>query len=108
MLVVGVVGGKVHDRCPLAALRFTPWPSVAGSLHEAGQVLEHAKCPLRWRCRGQLLDSYQPQVKEGRAVAFTSWNGHAFFYKSAKTVAGCDDTARIAYRSERKDTVSPP
>ena len=29
-------------------------------------------------------------VKEQRAVAFTSWNGHAFFYKSARTVARCE------------------
>ena len=35
-------------------------------------------------CQGRLLDKYEPSVKEQRAVAFTSWNGHAFFYKSAR------------------------
>ena len=30
-------------------------------------------------CQGRLLDKYEPTVKEQRAVAFTSWNGHAFF-----------------------------
>ncbi|CAE7558183.1 unnamed protein product [Symbiodinium natans] len=41
-------------------------------------------------CQGRLLDKYEPTVKEQRAVAFTSWNGHAFFYKSARTVAKCE------------------
>ena len=38
-------------------------------------------------CQGRLLDKFEPAIKEQRAVAFTSWNGHAFFYKSARTVA---------------------
>ena len=36
-------------------------------------------------CQAQLLDSYQPAVKEARAVAFTAWQGHAFFYKNARS-----------------------
>ncbi|CAE7477766.1 unnamed protein product [Symbiodinium natans] len=46
-------------------------------------------------CQGRLLDKYEPTVKEQRAVAFTSWNGHAFFYKSAP------------YRGERKPGETP-
>ena len=56
-------------------------------------------------CQGRLLDKYEPVVKEQRAVAFTSWNGHAFFYKSARTVAKCEpigDRAQAKYRGERK------
>ena len=41
-------------------------------------------------CQGRLLDKFEPAIKEQRAVAFTSWNGHAFFYKSARTVARCE------------------
>ncbi|CAE7592623.1 pfh1, partial [Symbiodinium pilosum] len=37
-------------------------------------------------CQGQLLDAYQPAEKEARAVAFTAWQGHAFFYKNARSV----------------------
>ena len=33
-------------------------------------------------CRGRLLDCFQPAEKEEKAVAFTSWNGHAFFYRA--------------------------
>ena len=51
-------------------------------------------------CQGRLLDKFEPAIKEQRAVAFTSWNGHAFFYKSARTVARCEpigDRAQAKY-----------
>ena len=56
-------------------------------------------------CQGRLLDKFEPAIKEQRAVAFTSWNGHAFFYKSARTVARCEpigERAQAKYRGERK------
>ena len=56
-------------------------------------------------CRGRLLDSFQPTEKEERAVAFTSWNGHAYFYKSARAVASCDEAPqRPRYRRLTRDT----
>ena len=62
-------------------------------------------------CQGRLLDKYEPAIKEQRArVAFTSWNGHAFFYKSARTVARCEpigDRAQAKYRGERKPGETP-
>ena len=59
-------------------------------------------------CRGRLLDSFQPTEKEERAVAFTSWNGHAFFYRSARAVASCDESEqRPRYRQLRRDTPVP-
>ena len=60
-------------------------------------------------CRGQLMDSYQPVEKEARAVAFTAWDGHAFFYKTARTVHLCDESERIQprYRAERRDSTAP-
>ena len=59
-------------------------------------------------CQGRLLDKYEPSVKEQRAVAFTSWNGHAFFYKSARTVAKCEPIGeRARYRGERKPSATP-
>ena len=59
-------------------------------------------------CQGQLLDSYQPAVKEARAVAFTAWEGHAFFYKNAR-VFQCDDAERLRprFRSERRESAVP-
>ena len=60
-------------------------------------------------CQGQLLDSYQPAVKEARAVAFTVWEGHAFFYKNARSVFQCDDAERLRprFRSERWESAVP-
>ena len=59
-------------------------------------------------CQGRLLDKYEPSVKEQRAVAFTSWNGHAFFHKSARTVAKCEPIGeRARYRGERKPGETP-
>ena len=59
-------------------------------------------------CQGRLLDKYEPSVKEQRAVAFTSWNGHAFFCKSARTVAKCEPIGeRARYRGERKPGETP-
>ena len=60
-------------------------------------------------CRGQLVDSYQPVEKEARAVAFAAWDGHAFFYKNARTVHLCDESERIQprYRAERRDSTAP-
>ena len=57
-------------------------------------------------CQGRLLDKFEPAIKEQRAVAF----GHAFFYKSARTVARCEpigDRAQAKYRGERKPGETP-
>ena len=61
-------------------------------------------------CRGELLDAYQPPVKENRAVAFTCYQAHAYFYRSARAVSHCDDTPRNEglYRGDRKETTVPP
>ena len=58
--------------------------------------------------RGRLLDCFQPAEKEEKAVAFTSWNGHAFFYKSARAVSGCDESEqRQRFRRLKRDTPLP-
>ena len=59
-------------------------------------------------CRGRLLDCFQPAEKEERAVAFTCWNGHAFFYRSARAVAGCDESEqRQRFRRLKRDNPVP-
>ena len=84
---------------------------------ERGVTLEEIRKFCVWRgapmlfvnCQGQLLDSYQPAVKEARAVAFTAWEGHAFFYKNARSVFQCDDAERLRprFRSERRESAVP-
>ncbi|CAE7240346.1 unnamed protein product [Symbiodinium natans] len=60
-------------------------------------------------CNGRLLDAYQPMEKEARAVAFTAWEGHAFFYKNARSVYQCDDADRLCpkSRAERRESAVP-
>ena len=58
-------------------------------------------------CRGRLLDCFQPMQKEERAIAYTAWNGHAFFYKSARAVVECDEAERHRYRRQRQDSSTP-
>ena len=68
------------------------------------------QAPMFYVDQGRLLDKFEPAIKEQRAVAFTSWNGHAFFYKSARTVARCEpigDRAQAKYRGERKPGETP-
>ena len=59
-------------------------------------------------CCGRLLDAYQPPVKENKAVAFTCYQGYAYFYKSARAVSHCDDAPRNEglYRGNRKESFS--
>ena len=73
------------------------------------EIREFCQAPMFYvDCQGRLLDKYEPTVKEQRAVAFTSWNGHAFFYKSARTVAKCEPIGeRARYRGERKPGETP-
>ena len=59
-------------------------------------------------CRGRLLDCFQPAEKEEKAIAFTSWNGHAFFYRSARAVAACDESEqRQRFRRLKRDNPVP-
>ena len=69
----------------------------------------HVLRQLQGAADDQLMDSYQPVEKEARAVAFTAWDGHAFFYKNARTVHLCDESERIQprYRAERRDSTAP-
>ncbi|CAE7643828.1 pfh1, partial [Symbiodinium microadriaticum] len=52
---------------------------------------------------------FYPAEKEARAVAFTAWQGHAFFYKNARSVYQCDDAERLRprFRSERRELGVP-
>ena len=49
---------------------------------------------LPYYCLGSgLLDSWQPETPKGRSVAFATWDGHAYFYKSARVVSEWSATA---------------
>ncbi|CAE7838985.1 pfh1, partial [Symbiodinium microadriaticum] len=113
------VDTQIRLRQPLGALREVSYQLFAGDqilpsafeerrdmLCVPRQLAELLKLPLREViedfnsiCPG----NWQDRGKEERAVAFTSWNGHAFFYRSAKAVADCDESERrVRYRKQFK------
>ena len=77
---------------------------------EIRQFCEWRKAPLFIvNCRGQMVDCYEPPVKEERALALCG-RDHAYFYKSARAVAWCDGEPRDtpSYRGERRQSTVPP
>ena len=60
-------------------------------------------------CRGQMLDCYEPPVREQRPVACCIYRDHAFFYRNAGAVAFCDAEPRDqpSYRGERRESSVP-
>ena len=78
---------------------------------EIRQFCEWRKAPLFIvNCRGQMVDCYEPPVKEERALALCIYRDHAYFYKSARAVAWCDAEPRDtpSYRGERRQSTVPP
>ncbi|CAE7608101.1 pfh1, partial [Symbiodinium pilosum] len=71
-----------------------------------------AICDRGWQERGITPEEIRwrgAAEKEARAVAFTAWQGHAFFYKNARSVYQCDDAEglRPRFRSERRESGLP-
>ena len=76
-----------------------------GCAKEIRQFCEWRKAPMFIvNCRGQMIDCYEPPVKEERALALCVYRDHAYFYKSARAVAWCDGEPRDtpSYRGERR------
>ena len=57
---------------------------------------------------GHVLDKLEPAVKEARALAYVAYNGHAYFYKSAKVITGGGLDETVLYRHERRETQQLP
>ena len=63
---------------------------------------------LPYYCLGSgLLDSWQPENPKGRSVAFATWDGHAYFYKTARVVSEWSATAPLPLRSPASSLPSP-
>ena len=68
------------------------WQQRGVSPRRDPDLLRLAQRPHVLRRLQGAVDCFQPAEKEEKAIAFTSWNGHAFFYRSARAVAGCDES----------------
>ena len=87
------------------------WESRGVTGKEIRQFCEWRKAPMFIvNCRGQMIDCYEPPVKEERALALCVYRDHAYFYKSARAVAWCDGEPRDtpSYRGERRESTVPP
>jgi hypothetical protein len=70
------------------------------------EILEFCKfhgCPMFFWA-GQMQATYDPPHKLNRAVAFTSWEHHAYLYKNAKAIANLTAT-RQTVATETKKTL---
>ena len=52
-----------------------------------------------------VIESYAPAEPKGRAIAFCVYDGHAYFYKSARTVSGWRSTPAPAASTEGDEVV---
>ena len=57
---------------------------------------------------GHVLDKFEPAMKEARALAYVAYNGHAYFYKSAKVITGGGLDETVLHRHERRETQQLP
>ncbi len=53
------------------------------------------------------MATYDPQHKLNRAIAFMSWEDHAFFYQSAKPIASLKGKRREVVATETKKLLPP-
>ena len=55
--------------------------------------------------QGDLVDSYDPALKEHRTVCFLAFDGHCYMYRAVKRVL--ERAARVLYRGEARQTLPP-
>ena len=56
--------------------------------------------------QGDLVDSYDPALKEHRTVRFLAFDGHCYMYRAVKRVLE-RQAARVLYRGEARQTLPP-
>ena len=56
--------------------------------------------------QGDLVDSYDPALKEHRTVRFLAFDGHCYMYRAVKRVLE-RQAARVLYRGKARQTLPP-
>ena len=56
--------------------------------------------------QGDLVDSYDPALKEHCTVCFLAFDGHCYMYRAVKRVLE-RQAARVLYRGEARQTLPP-
>ena len=82
------------------------WRRLGISAEEAREFCVWRNAPMRvLSLQGDLVDSYDPALKEHRTVCFLAFDGHCYMYRAVKRVL--ERAARVLYRGEARQTRPP-
>ena len=82
------------------------WRRLGISAEEVREFCVWRNAPMRvLSSQGDLVDSYDPALKEHRTVCFLAFDGHCYMYRAVKRVL--ERAARVLYRGEARQTLPP-
>ena len=82
------------------------WRRLGISVEEVREFCVWRNAPMRvLSSQGDLVDSYDPALKEHRTVCFLAFDGHCYMYRAVKRVL--ERQARVLYRGEARQTLPP-
>ena len=83
------------------------WRRLGISAEEVREFCVWRNAPMRvLSSQGDLVDSYDPALKEHRTVCFLAFDGHCYMYRAVKRVLE-RQAARVLYRGKARQTLPP-
>ena len=83
------------------------WRRLGISAEEVREFCVWRNAPMRvLSSQGDLVDSYDPALKEHRTVCFLAFDGHCYMCRAVKRVLE-RQAARVLYRGEARQTLPP-
>ena len=83
------------------------WRRLGISAEEVREFCVWRNAPMRvLSSQGDLVDSYDPALKEHRTVCFLAFDGHCYMYRAVKRVLE-RQAARVLYINEATQTLPP-
>ena len=83
------------------------WRRLGISAEEVREFCVWRNAPMRvLSSQGDLVDSYDPALKEHRTVCFLAFDGHCYMYRAVKRVLE-RQAARVLYRGEARQALPP-
>ena len=83
------------------------WRRLGISAEEVREFCVWRNAPMRvLSSQGDLVDSYDPALKEHRTVCFLAFDGHCYMYRAVKRVLE-RQAVRVLYRGEARQTLLP-
>ena len=81
------------------------WRRLGISAEEVREFCVWRNAPMRvLSSQGDLVDSYDPALKERRTVCFLAFDGHCYMYRAVKRVLE-RQAARVLYQGEARQTL---